>query len=56
MMPNYENAEPRQAASSYQYCAQRFVQVISVDRDSRGEKRLGGAVLLIAEGVRINAT
>jgi len=27
MMPNYENAEPRQAASSYQYCAQRFVHV-----------------------------
>ena len=31
-------------------------EVISVDRNSRGEKRLERAVLLIAEGVRINAT
>jgi hypothetical protein len=30
-------------------------QVISVDPNSRGEERLGRAVLLIAEGVRINA-
>jgi hypothetical protein len=28
-------------------------EVISVDRNSRGQERLGRAVLLIAEGVRI---
>jgi len=31
-------------------------EVISVDRNSRGEEGLGRAALLIAEGVRINAT
>ena len=30
-------------------------KVISVDRNSRGEERLGRAVLLIAEGVRIKS-
>ena len=32
------------------------LEVISVDRNSRGEEGLGRAALLIAEGVRINAT